>query len=188
MLKGLQWWWYVVALGLIVASLAVPIDFTHRWLLPVSWAWPVLLLSTMGNREAQFRTNQLIFSAPHPLRSQLAATCMAGLIVVSLAGIGVLIRLLIDGNIDGVITWVIGALFIPSLALGLGTWSGGGKLFQVAYLTLWYLGPMQGVHQFDFMGLEPTIAIAEGLPLMFGGAALLLVSLAVIGRKRQIIQ
>ena len=176
-----------MAVGLIVTSFVVSSESAHRWLLPISWVWPVLLLSTMGVREAQFRTVQLIFSAPHPLRSQLPVIWVAGLIVVMLAGSGVLVRLLIDGNIDGALTWIVGALFIPSLALALGTWSGTSKLFQIVYLMLWYLGPMQRVHRFDFMGLEPGIAIAQGVPLIFGCAVLILLVLAFLGRKRQLV-
>ena len=96
MLKGLQWWWYLVAVGLIVASLPMPIESVQRWLLPAVWIWPVLIWSTMGVREVQNHTDQLIFSAPHPLRLQLPITWLSGLIVTALIGSGVLLRLLMS--------------------------------------------------------------------------------------------
>ena len=120
MLKGLQWWWYLVAVGLIVASLAMPFESVQRWLLPAVWLWPVLIWSSMGVREVQNRTDQLVFSAPHPLVRQLPVTWLSGLVLTAVIGSGVLLRLLIDGDADGLITWTVGALFIPSLALALG--------------------------------------------------------------------
>ena len=133
-IKGLQWWWFLVAGGLIVASLVVELETAHRWLLPIAWIWPALIWSTMGVREVQNHTDQLVFLAPHPLRRQLPITWLTGLIVTSLAGSGVLIRLLLDANLEGVLTWGVAAVFIPSLALALGTWSGSSKLFQIVYL------------------------------------------------------
>ena len=186
MLKGLQWWWYLVAVGLIVASLPMPIESVQRWLLPAVWIWPVLIWSTMGVREVQNHTDQLIFSAPHPLRLQLPITWLSGLIVTALIGSGVLLRLLIDGNTDGVVMWAVGALFIPSLALALGTWNGTGKAFQIGYMSLWYIGPMQGVRRFDFMGLEPETAVSEGVALIFLIAAASLLLIAFGGRVRQL--
>ena len=186
MLKGLQWWWYLVAVGLIVASLIVPLETAHRSLLPIVWIWPVLIWSTMGVREVQNHTDQLVFSAPYPLRRQLPVIWLSGLIVTALIGSGVLVRLLIDGNVDGAVMWAVSALFIPSLALALGTWSGSNKLFQIVYLSLWYIGPMQRVQRFDFMGLEPENAFAGGVPLIFVGATVVLLIIAVFGRARQL--
>ena len=186
MLKGLQWWWYLVALGLIVASLIMPLENVQSGLLPAVWVWPVLIWSSMGVREVQNRTDQLVFSASHPLTRQLPVTWLSGLILTALVGSGVLLRLLIDGNADGAVMWAVGALFIPSLALALGALGGSSKVFQIVYLALWYIGPMQGVTRFDFMGLEPEEAVAEGVPLIFVGAAVILLVLAVAGRTRQL--
>ena len=186
MLKGLQWWWYLVALGLIVASLIMPLETAHRSMLPIVWIWPVLIWSTMGVREVQSHTDQLVFSAPYPLRRQLPVTWLSGLLVTVLIGSGVLVRLLHDGNVDGAVMWAVSALFIPSLALALGTWSGSAKLFQIVYLSLWYIGPMQSVQRLDFMGLNPEEAVAEGVPFIFVGVAVALIVLAVLGRRRQL--
>ena len=94
--------------------------------------------------------------------------------------------MLIDGNTDGVVMWAVGALFIPSLALALGTWNGTGKAFQIGYMSLWYIGPMQGVRRFDFMGLEPETAVSKGVALIFLIAAASLLLIAFGGRVRQL--
>ena len=140
----------------------------------------------MGVREMQNRTDQLVFSASHPLGRQLPVTWLSGLIVTALIGSGVLLRLLIDGNADGAVMWAVGALFIPSMALALGTLSGSGKAFQIGYLALWYLGPIQGVTRFDFMGLDPEAAVNDGVPFIFLGATAVLLVIAFGGRVRQL--
>ena len=186
MLKGLQWWWYLIAVGLIVVSLVMPLEDVQSGLLPAVWLWPVLIWSSMGVREVQHRTDQLVFTASYPLRRQLPVTWLSGLIVTALIGSGVLLRQLIDGNADGAVMWAVGALFIPSLALGLGAWSGSSKVFQIVYMALWFIGPIEGVTRFDFMGLEPEKAVAEAVPIIFLGATLMLLVLAVVGRTRQV--
>ena len=73
-----------------------------------------------------------------------------------------------------------------TLALALGTWSGSSKAFQIAYLMLWYAGPLQGVQRLDFMGLDSAQAVGDGVPLVFIGAVFVLLAFAAAGRRRQI--
>ena len=65
-----------------------------------------------------------------------------------------LIRLIAEGDGGGVLVWVVGAIFIPSLALAFGTWTRTSKVFETVYLLLWYAGPMQQIEQFNFMNFE----------------------------------
>jgi len=74
MLKGTYWWWFIVALGLILAGLLVPTDIA-RQVLPVTWLWPLALWSSMGCREVRYGAGQLVFSAPH---RPVVATSAAG--------------------------------------------------------------------------------------------------------------
>jgi hypothetical protein len=92
-------------------------------------------------------------------------------------------RYLIEGDGAGIITWVLAALFIPSLALALGTWSGSAKLFQITYLSLWYAGPIQGVRRLDFMGIN---ADAVDTTVLVLPAVAILLALSWAGRRRQI--
>ena len=63
MVKGHPWWWYAVAGGLIVASIAAPLEIS-RVILAAAWFWPVLLLSGMGNRHSRYGTTEILFSSP----------------------------------------------------------------------------------------------------------------------------
>jgi len=70
------------------------------------------------------------------------------------------------------------------MALALGVWSGGHKLFEVLYTLLWYLGPVNRVPGLDFMGV--TGPGGFGIARLFMAAALGLAVLAVIGRRYQL--
>ena len=155
MLKGLRWWWYLVSAGLVVASLCSPSE-AREGILIAAWIWPVLVWSQMGSREARFATQSLIFSAPRPLYRQLPATWTAGVVVAALTGGGVSVRLLLSADWHGLAAWFAGALFIPSLALALGVWSGSSKPFEALYTVWWYIGPAHQAPGLDFMGTAPA--------------------------------
>lgn len=185
MLKGVRWWWYAVALGLIVAALFSPLEISRQFLLPAAWIWPILLWSPMGNREKRYRVDQLVFSVAHPLQRQLPAIWCAGFLLAVLTASGVIIRLAMTGHGDILVALLAGAAFIPSLALALGSWSGSGKLFEVLYLVLWYTGPVSRVAILDYMGvLDETLA--KGIPVYYAALSLFLMGLAVAGWRRKV--
>lgn len=102
-LKGLRWWWYLVAGGLWLACLvSLP---AARQVLPFAWIWPLPLWSAMGTREERYNTRDLAFSAPHPLRRQLLAIWVAGLIVTALTGSGAALRFLVSGAWANLAGW-----------------------------------------------------------------------------------
>ena len=185
MLKGQRWWWYATAAGLAVASAAVPSADARGMVLGCAWIWPVLLWSPMGVRELRDQTNQLLFSAPHPIARQLPAVWLAGVVLAVLTGSGFAVRLIVAGNMRGLLAWSIGALFIPTLALALGVWSGSSKPFEIVYTLLWYVGPMHAMPAFDFMGSAPATA-ATRYPMVYLLLACGLGLATLAGRKRQL--
>jgi hypothetical protein len=185
MLKGQKWWWYAVVAGFIVACAATPSASGRGMLLACAWFWPVLIWSKMGVRETRDQTSQLIFSAPHPIARQLPAVWLAGLGLALLTGSGFGGRLLFTGNWRGLLAWLIGALFIPTLALTLGVWSGSSKLFEIVYTLLWYVGPMHATLQLDFMGSAPGIESTR-VPAFYLACAAAMAAIAILGRKRQL--
>jgi ABC-type transport system involved in multi-copper enzyme maturation permease subunit len=181
MLKGQYWWWYLGAAGLIIAGLVNSVDLTRQYLLPLAWIWPILLISSIGNREARFNMQQIAFSSASPLWRQLPAQWLAGYIVVLVMGSGAALRFIISGEIVGLLAFLSGALFIPSLALALGVWSGSSKPFEIVYVSLWYLGPLNKVPGLDFIGAQ-----TNGRPEFFLPLSLALIAFAFLGRARQL--
>jgi len=151
-LKGLRWWWYVVAAGLLIAQFASPLEVSRGPLLAVAWFWPVMVWSAMGSRESRFGTRSLLFSCAKILPRQLVACFLAGLAVAVLAGAGAGVRLLIAHSFTDLFAWSAGALFLPALALAVGTFSGTGKPFEGLLTAIWYVGPMNHTPGLDFTG------------------------------------
>jgi hypothetical protein len=182
MVKGLRWWWYAVATGLLVAEFVSPTREAREGVLLAAWIWPVLVWSQMGCRESRHATQSLIFSAERVAYRQLSALWTAGVAVAIVTGAGTGIRLLIGADWQMLAAWLAGALFIPSLALALGVWSGSSKFFEALYTVWWYVGPLHRTPSLDFVG-GSRVSSAPALYLSLA-AGLLLAS--CLGRRRQV--
>ena len=182
MLKGKKWWWYVVAAGLSIACLASPLDSARGGVLIAAWLWPILVWSSMGSREKRHATESLIFSSAGALPRQLPAVWLAGVLVSLLTAGGIGLRLLLRGDIHGVAAFLAGALFIPSMALALGVWSGSSKAFEAIYTAWWYMGPANHAPGLDFMG----VSAASSQPLTYALSAIALLSVAYWRRRSQL--
>lgn len=88
--------------------------------------------------------------------------------------------MLIAGDGTGLLAWFSAALFIPSLALALGIWSNSSKLFEVLYVSLWYLA-INKVSAVDVYGASGDGNISFFIPL-----SLALIVVAFVGRARQV--
>ncbi|HEX5808041.1 MAG TPA: ABC transporter permease subunit [Anaerolineales bacterium] len=181
LLKGQRWWWYIAAAGLIVACLVSPAETTRQFILPYTWVWPVLIWSSMGSRETRHNVQQFTFTSASPLWRQLPAQWIAGLIVTLVMGSGAVIRFVIEGDSTGLIAFLSAALFIPSLAFALGVWSNSSKPFEIVYVTLWYLGPLNKTPGLDFIG-----AYSVGYPELYIPLSMALIAFALFGRARQL--
>lgn len=187
MFKGVGWFWYVGAAGLAGAAWFAPLAMAHLFILPVAWVWPLFFWSALGQREARHGVAPLVFAGPHPLRRQLVVTWAGGVFLALALGGGVLARLAFAGQWAAAASALVGALFAPTLALAMGCWSGGSKLFEAFYLFFWYLVAIQTFTVIDFMGRFPD-TMSLGVPWIYAGLTVLLLVAAVLGRARQIRQ
>lgn len=179
-LFGFGWWWYIVALALLVAQLLAPLEISRGPLLACSWMWCVFVWSPMGARESRFATGPLLFSCANILPRQLLACLSAGLFVSVLTGAGAAIRLATAADTRGLLAWFAGALLLPSFALFLGTAAGTSKPFEGLLTFLWYVGPMNHTPGLDFTGAANAAhAVAYGLLYGSLAVAFLLSSLAL---------
>ena len=183
LLKGQGRWWYAGALGLALVCLFVPLAGVRGVALPLAAIWPLLAWSSLGWRETRHGTAAMLFSAPRPLRRQLLATWLAGVLLALAATGSYGLRVGLAGDLGALSGWLAGVLFIPSFALACGVWTGSGKLFEVAFLALWYVGPLQRIPALDFLGAVPDARTAHAT---FFALALALLALAYAGRARQL--
>jgi hypothetical protein len=181
LLNGQRWWWYTIAGGLILAGALSPATSTRQIALPLAWAWPVLIWSATGNREIRYNAQQMVFSAANPVGKQLPAQWLAGFILSLGMGSGALLSLILAGDATGLLAWFSGALFIPSLALACGVWSRTSKLFEIIYIVILYIGPLNRVPELDFSG-----ANSSGRPEFFIPLSIALIAFAIFGRARQV--
>ncbi|MEU9121270.1 hypothetical protein AB0C96_15690 [Streptomyces sp. NPDC048506] len=186
LVQGVRWWWWLGAALLLVAGLAAPtLHGVIRIMLPLAWLWPLLIWSRLGTQRQEHGLDGMLGGYP-AVRRRVLAEAAAGLTVTAAAGLGPLVRLLAAADGPGVAAWAAGALFIPSLALALGTLSRTHRLFQAVYLPLWYT-IANGLPVFDYMGALRAAGEPGALaPLMTTGcaAALLTVVLLTVALRR----
>jgi len=167
-----RWWWLTWAAIQIPAALA-PADIAPRFA-AMGWIWPVFRWSELGARDRVNGTAGLLDSSPHPIGRQFRAAWAAGAFLALLAGAGFGVRSWLSGNFAAVAGWIAGAAFVPALALALGTLSRGRKTFEILFVVLWYVGPLNGVPIADFTGASggaATPVFAIGALAALGVAA-----------------
>jgi hypothetical protein len=179
------WWWYLITLCLFFMSLLVPVYDAQTFWVPLIWLWLALVLSGIGIRDSRYRTKQIVFSAPYPLRYHFFATWLAGVFVTILLGIAGA-RLFLIGDINAGIAWVIAAIFIPSFAFTTGILCKNRRFFECIYIAWWLIGPMasKGTN-LDFIGVHPEV-VARGVHWYYLNASFALLIIALLGRRRQL--
>jgi hypothetical protein len=109
----------------------------------------MLQWSQLGTRETVYATEQLVYPTLHPIRRQFLAQWFAGVLLALLTAGGSLVHWTVAGNLAGIEGVLAGAVFVPTLAIACGALSGTTRLFEILYLVLWYVGPMNRT-TFDF--------------------------------------
>ncbi|OUC95568.1 hypothetical protein [Streptosporangium minutum] len=170
LLRGVSRWWWLVVGGISAAALAAPVN-----LLPVLWVLPVLIWSRLGAQRTENGLDGLL--AAYPAASgRMWVEWLSGVALTAACGLAPLVRLAVSGDWDGVGGWAGGVLFVPALALALGTLTRTHRAFQALYLPLWYAA-VNGIGAFDYMG--------TCRPLVFALTAGLLLTTFVIGAFRR---
>jgi hypothetical protein len=186
--RGQAWWWYILMGALVIVSYVpsfIPgIDFdlyVRQGILPAIFILPILIWSSMGNREVQNDVQQLAFSTPSPLWRQLPSQWLSGFLITLLVAGGPLLGFISDSNHNALYALLAAIVFVPSLALAAGVVSGTRKLFEIMYMAIWYIGPINHMPAFDYLG-----SYGDGNPLFFISLSILLIATTFSTRARQI--
>lgn len=201
-LAGLVWWesallvkglkWYVLA-GMAAVWLAgalTPTEALRKLGFMLAAIGPVLLWSSLGEREIRHHAEELIYQSAYASFRPFISSWVAGVLFTALVLSGSLLGRLIYSTALMLLPWAISVLFIPTLALCLGVWSRSGKAFQVVYPILWWLGPFNpenGLPILDYLGIH-TQAPVNVFPIFMLAFVCLLLLLAWIGRRRQLLR
>ncbi|ASA19542.1 ABC transporter permease [Paenibacillus donghaensis] len=155
MMKGIAPAWYVVAIALIFLGLLMPLSTSTEWMIwPFTWIWPLIFWSGMGNREYRYQTYFLIASSPRFVSRQLTAVWFSGFLLTCITGIGMLVRFIFVGDVEHLALWISAALLIPSFALATGVLTKTNRTFEILYMIIWYIGPINKMPFLDFMGSD----------------------------------
>ncbi len=184
-LQSLRWWWYLVAIGLVVAQFASPLEISHGPLLGAAWIWPIVIWSGMGSRESRFGMRPILFSCANIVPRQLLACWLAGVAVALFTAAGAAVRLILAGRHASFLAVLTGALFIPALALALGVVSSSSKFFEALFTAAWYIGPMNKVPGLDFTGAANGPRTLE-YAIVYAALTATLLAIALLWRARQL--
>jgi len=112
---------------------------------------------------------------------------VAGMMVTICVSLVPGMRFLLTGDWYAVFGWGTGVVFVPALALALGVWTNGPRMFEMVYFILWFLGIYSGgsIAMFDFLGRNQVNA-QFGIPIYYILLTAVLMILAVTGRHKQI--
>ena len=185
MLKGQHKVWYALVLGLIIAQIAAPFSVVRGYLLPIAWCLPVLIWSSMGVRDNLHGTRQLMLSMPYPGSRQIASTWIAGILVALVTASGAVLHSLVIGDMHYLAALIIGACFVPTLAISSGLLSHTSRLFETVYAVIWYAGLLNHLPQLDFAGAVPN-GFDSGIPFFYLLISVCLIALVLLVRRYQI--
>jgi hypothetical protein len=176
LLKGRRWWWWLITAGLGASMFVSPFQTVKEYLLPVAWLWPLSIWPALGGRERKYNTGQMVFCSARPVRRQLPAEWLAGVLATALVGIAGAAVLLLHGDLAALAGWGVAVVFVPTLALALGVVSSGNRVFEVVYVAWWYIGLLQRVPGTNFTSDAPQV-------YLLAAAGLLLLSVLWRGRQ-----
>ncbi|MCP2261155.1 hypothetical protein LX15_004875 [Streptoalloteichus tenebrarius] len=132
LVQGTRAWWWGGAGFVAVMTLLAPATTVSRVMLPVAWLWPIVVWSRLGAQRHEHGVADLLGAYP-TARRRVLAEWLAGFALTGLVGIVPLLKMLSILDWPGAAAWTGGALFIPSLALSLGSLSRTHRLFQAVY-------------------------------------------------------
>lgn len=181
LLSGQPLWWWAVMAGLFIASLVTPLEVARRWILPLLWVVPVLVFSPLGARDRLAGVTPLLASSMLYGWRLIFGAWIAGFSFALVLALGVIVRTIVAGEPTVSVALLVGALFVPALALALGNLTKSSRLFEVVYLGLWYVA-VRGVSQIDFMVRTPA-SVAWYQTALFLGAVVILLSVAIMARR-----
>lgn len=181
--KGASVWWLSLIMGLIIAQLFVSVTTASAMLLPAAWLLCVLMLSQLGAREYQQHTDQLVFSCPSSFAKQLLAMWLAATLLLLGISAVTLFKALLAGNWASLLVIISGAVFVSALAITCGVLTKSNRAFEVVFVILWYVGPVNRLVWADFIGVQPSQSMAMGMPLIFAATALALCGVAYGWRR-----
>ncbi|MBD7911570.1 MULTISPECIES: hypothetical protein [Clostridium] len=185
MLKGVSPWWFLIQGVLILNIVPVPNDVAMSSIIPATFIAPLLVWSKAGTLDNKYGTEQYLFSCKHYRIDQFVALWISVAIFTLLISVSTIIKILVSVGFVNVLALLVGIAFISSLAVFLGMVSGNTILFELIYMALWYLGPLNKIPVFDFLGFTKE-SISMGTPIIYALISVILIFIALLSRIKKV--
>lgn len=181
-LRGHRRLWYLACLAGFVATAVVPLQSLSAVVLPLVLLLALPVWSALGLRERTYGTEELVFVASNPLRL-LSVSYVVGVIFGAGLVLPALVRLAFSGTPETLLGPLVAIGCLPAVALAAGILSSQASVFEIAYLTAWYIGPMNGVEPLDYIRANPSTSPTVSAAYL--ALTIVALAVAVLGRRRQ---
>lgn len=178
--KGRPKWWIGLIIFFFLAGFGVTTNTFQLW--SIAWICILPVISSLGSQEKLHDTYQIIFSSPNPTK-QFYYQIIEFFSILACLNLGIIFSFIMHTEFEHVLALLIGILFTIVLAYFLGIFTGSKKLFESFFLLLFYLGPLNGIAYFDFIGTTSS-SISLHMWILFLIVAILLLGVSTIKRKR----
>lgn len=182
--RGQRRLWYLGCLVGFVATAVAPLNALGTLVVPIVLLSMLPIWSALGVREQFHQTGELVFVASNPLRLLSVSYLVSAAIGAGLV-LPAFVRFALGGQLHTLFGGLVAVLCLPAVALAAGVWSGKPAVFEVGYLTAWYLGPMNGVEPLDYLGANP--ATPSIISIGYLVLTVLAFGIAIVGHRQRII-
>ena len=152
--------------------------------LPVLWFLQVHRLSDLTSKEITNHIHYFSFSSYKPLSRLLVSQLLSAIALMLLLALPLIIRLGITTNFEGVISIILGVVFIVSLTAFLGILTNRKKLFEILFFMITYAN----LNRIPFTDYFGGLTHSDFYLIQLGLISIFLISLSVLRRKHQLSQ
>ncbi len=144
-------WWYIIAISSEIVCFLLPVNLFLRWSCLILLL-PIGIWSKLGCYEKLNRTENFMISSCSPI-IKWWITFSSGITMSFILSIPILARFVILSHYSHAVFWIIGITFVTSFAMTLSRVSGSTRFFEAAYIVFFYMGVINGLRAFDFLGI-----------------------------------
>lgn len=184
MISRQPFYWYLIMGVLWLVALLSPSPVSGFAMAGIA-IWAIFIWSKMGCREKLAHTEMILYSAPNPVGRLFFAEWLAGVILAGLLFSAPALRLFVAGDLQGVMACGLTILLIPTIATTCGIFSGTSRLFEILFLLVWYIGPINQISALDFLGITPN-ALVRSSPIVALIVVIMALTIGLLVRLKQI--
>jgi len=137
-----------------LAQCFVSVSLLLSAVLPAVMLLAALVISSLGQREKAHDTQGFLINGPLLMKVQYPSMLAAGVMFLLLITLPSMLRLGLMYEFYAIALLMTGFLCTVSAAILLGTLSGSNKAFEIAFVIVWYMGPISHFTYLDFIGVD----------------------------------